>query len=261
MELTVVGCSGSLSGPDSPASSYLLTAPYQGRTFALLVDLGAGALGSLYGLMDPATIDAIAISHLHPDHCIDLCAFHVASRYAPNAPWPPVAVYGPAGTRDRIGRAYDPGTTGDEPEDLAASFTFHSWQEVQRVGPFRITTRRMAHPVPTYGMRIETADAVLAYSADTGPTAALVELARDADLLLCEATFLDQDAATDPPGLHLTGAQAGRHAAEAGAAALVLTHIPPWYDREQAVAAARRCFDGPVQAAATHRRLTLPAAG
>ncbi|QGN31539.1 MBL fold metallo-hydrolase [Microlunatus sp. Gsoil 973] len=247
MELTVIGCSGSISGPLSPASSYLVTAPHGGRSFSLLVDLGPGSLGALYGLIDPSRIDAIAISHLHPDHCIDLCGFHVASRYAPNAPWDPVDLYGPPGTLERIRRAYDPSLDNSDAEDLTASFTPHAWQPSQQVGPFLITTAMMSHPVPTYGMRIEAGGEVLAYSADTGPTQALVDLARGADLLLAEASFLDGEA--NPSGLHLTGSQTGDHAQAAGVSALVITHVPPWYDTEQVLTAAREHFDGPVEAA------------
>lgn len=248
MDLTVIGCSGSISGRESPASSYLVTAPYDGRTFALLVDLGPGALGALYDLIDPSRIDAIAVSHLHPDHCIDLCGFHVASRYAPGGPWDPVDLYGPPGTLDRIARAYDPSPDGGGAEDLTTSFRAHTWQPSQQIGPFLISTAIMRHPVPTYGMRIETDGAVLAYSADTAPTPALVDLARDADLLLAEASFLDGE--DNAGGLHLTGSQAGDHATKAGARALMITHIPPWHDPESVLAAAREHFDGPVEAAA-----------
>ena len=75
MELTIVGCSGSVSGPDSTASCYLVRAPYEGRTYALVLDLGPGSFGQLYRYLDPAQVDAIGLSHLHPDHCLDLTGF------------------------------------------------------------------------------------------------------------------------------------------------------------------------------------------
>lgn len=253
MELTIVGCSGSLAGPTSPASSYLITAPYRGREFRLVVDLGAGALGSLWALTDPAAVDAIAISHLHPDHCIDLCAYHVASRHAPGGPWPTVPLYGPPGTPERIGRAYDASARGDQPEDVSASFSFQGWQSVQAVGPFTISTAVLAHPVPNYGMRIATEDAVLVYSGDTGPTPTLVELAADADLFLCEAASVD--AADNQPDLHLTGRQAGEHAAAAGVRRLLLTHVPPWYRSDNAQAEAGLAYGGPIEVA--ERGLTI----
>ena len=80
MQLTIVGASGSVSGPLSPASCYLVQAPFEGRTFSLLLDLGPGSFGALYRYLDPAQLDAVAISHLHPDHCVDLCGLYVAGR-------------------------------------------------------------------------------------------------------------------------------------------------------------------------------------
>jgi ribonuclease BN (tRNA processing enzyme) len=61
-------------GPESAASCYLVQAPFQGRTFSLILDLGLGAVGSLHRYLDPGKVDAFALSHLHPDHCLDLCA-------------------------------------------------------------------------------------------------------------------------------------------------------------------------------------------
>jgi ribonuclease BN (tRNA processing enzyme) len=85
---------------------------------------------------------------------------------------------------------------------------------------------------------------VLAYSADTGPTDALVDLARDADVLLCEASFVS--GGDNPEGLHLTGAQAGEHAVRAGARRLLLTHLVAWNDDEEVRAEARSAFPGPL---------------
>jgi ribonuclease BN (tRNA processing enzyme) len=86
MQLTIVGCSGSASGPDSPASCYLVQAPYEGRTFSLVLDLGPGSFGALYRYLDPAGVDAIGLSHQHPDHCLDMTGFYVASCYSTTAP-------------------------------------------------------------------------------------------------------------------------------------------------------------------------------
>ena len=109
MQLTIVGASGSVSGPVSPASSYLVQAPHEGRMFSLLLDLGPGSFGALYRYLDPSDVDAVALSHLHPDHCVDLCGLYVAGRYAPSAPWRRIPVYGPVGTPERLQRAYEVG--------------------------------------------------------------------------------------------------------------------------------------------------------
>ena len=79
MILTVIGCTGSFAGPDSPASCYLLTGTdHEGRTWRVLMDLGNGSLGALQRHIELSEIDAVLISHLHPDHCVDLAGLHVA---------------------------------------------------------------------------------------------------------------------------------------------------------------------------------------
>ena len=92
MRLTVLGCSGSYNGPDAAASSYLVEAEHDdgtgSRTWRLLLDLGSGALGPLQRLTDPLGIDAVLLSHLHADHCLDLCGYHVLRKYHPHGPQP-----------------------------------------------------------------------------------------------------------------------------------------------------------------------------
>jgi len=102
--------------------------------------------------------------------------------------------------------------------------------------------------VETYGVRIANHGHTLAYSADTGVSPALVELARDADLLLCEASYPDDR--PHPPDIHLTGRQAGEHACAAGVGRLVLTHlVTAWSDPDVLLAQARAAFAGPVELA------------
>jgi ribonuclease BN (tRNA processing enzyme) len=242
VRLTIIGCSGSFPGPDSPASCYLLEA----EGFRLLVDLGNGALGALQRHAGLDDIDAVCLSHLHADHCLDLCAYWVARTFHPDGPRPPIPVYGPAGTARRMAQAYGLA----EPPGMTEAFGFQALAPgTRQIGPFEIGLAHMNHPVETFGFRFGHAGRVIAYSADTGETPALAGLARDADLLLCEASFVaGQDL---PPGLHLTGQQAAEHAARAGAGRLLLTHVPPWHDRAQVLdEACLAAFDGPVSLAA-----------
>jgi ribonuclease BN (tRNA processing enzyme) len=104
----------------------------------------------------------------------------------------------------------------------------------------------VVHPVEAYAVRVEHEQRSIVYSGDTAPSRALVELAEGADLLLCEASFTDGD---NPPDLHMTGRQAGEHARDACVGRLVVTHVPPWTNRDQVLADARRTFDGPVELA------------
>ena len=108
---------------------------------------------------------------------------------------------------------------------------------------------QVVHPVLAYALRVEAGGSVLTYSGDTGPCDALVEAAKGADLLLSEAAF--QTGGDNPPALHLTGAEAAAAATAAGAGRLVLTHIPPWHDKQVALAEARAGYDGPVELAET----------
>ena len=166
MKLTVLGCSGSVPGPDSPASSYLVTAD----GFNLVLDLGSGALGALQRYLAVSEIGAIGLSHLHPDHCMDLCGLYVAAKYSPTSPLPRIPVYGPPGTAGRMALAYD------LPEDpgMQEELEFHTWQAIQRIGPFIVRTTAMVHPVPAFAIRVEHGSKALVYTGDTGPNDGLV---------------------------------------------------------------------------------------
>ena len=229
----MVGCSGSYAGPDSPASCYLVEAD----GYRLVVDLGNGALGALQRLLDLDTVDAVLLSHLHADHCVDLTGWYVQRRYHPDgATRPPLPVYGPAGVARRISGAYDTPVS-----HLEHAFAFREVAEgALTLGPLSITLARVAHPVEAYAIRIEQGGGVLAYSGDTGPCAPLERLATGADVLLAEASFLDgHKEGTD---LHLSGGEAGAVAAAAGVGRLLVTHIPPWHDRAVVLAQARAVF-------------------
>jgi ribonuclease BN (tRNA processing enzyme) len=246
VRLTVVGCAGSYAGPESPASCYLLEGEHDGRTWRVLLDLGSGAFGELQRYVDPLTLDAVLFTHLHPDHYFDISGLYVVWKYHPSGAQPRIPVWGPPGVARQVARAYglpkEPGMSGE--------FDFHEYDaRPVRLGPFTITPTRVMHPVPAYALRVECEGRTLAYSGDTGPCGELVEAARDADLLLCEAAF--QEGGDNPPQLHLTGADAGRAAAKAGVDRLVLTHVPPWHDGQVALAEAATTYDGPVELAAS----------
>ena len=93
---------------DSPASCYLVEAEHEDRTWRILLDLGNGALGALHRYADPLAIDAVFLSHLHPDHFMDLCGYYVLRKYHPTGPRPAIPVWGPAGTAARMARAPQP---------------------------------------------------------------------------------------------------------------------------------------------------------
>ncbi|MBA3418413.1 MAG: MBL fold metallo-hydrolase [Geodermatophilaceae bacterium] len=237
MRLTVVGCSGSGPGPDSPASCYLV----EHDGFRLVLDLGNGSLGQLSRYVDPRAVDMVLLSHLHADHCLDACSLMVVHRHHPGPRPGPIPLAGPSGTTQRLLAAADPGWSSLSDVFSVTELTAGS----RPLGPFQLRLARTNHPVETYAVRIEAGGRSLTYSADTGPCAALVELARGSDLLLCEASFQEPDPGrpTNPPDLHLTGRGAAEHATAAGVGGLLLTHIPLWYDPARTLAEATEVFD------------------
>jgi ribonuclease BN (tRNA processing enzyme) len=243
MDLTIVGCSGSYPGPDSAASCYLVEA----EGFRLVIDLGNGALGSLqrYAALDQ--IDAVCLSHLHADHCLDMCAYQVFRTYHPAGRLPPIPVYGPAGAPARLDRA----TAIGPPSPMASigeRFDFITLAPgIIEIGPLRVTVDLVNHPVETFGFRLEHNGYTVAYSADTGPSDQLVRLADGADVLLCEASFVDADGL--PPDVHLTAREAGDHATRAGAGELILTHLVPWNSSEDVISQAASSYRGPISLA------------
>jgi ribonuclease BN (tRNA processing enzyme) len=240
MKVTVMGCAGSFPGPSSPASSYL----FEADGFRMVVDMGNGSLGALQNYAPIFGIDAVCLSHLHADHCVDLYSYGIARRIAPGGPQPSIPVYGPAGSEDRIAMVHGP----ESPGELAGGFDFQTMTPATReIGPFRITTAHMNHPVETFGFRVEHAGRAIAYSADTGPCDALVALARDADVLLSEASFLDAPGL--PENLHLSARQAAQHASRAGVGELILTHLVAWNDPLRSVTEASDTYGGKVSAA------------
>lgn len=242
MKLTVVGCSGSFPSAESACSSYLVEAD----GFRLLLDLGNGALGELQRHVGLYDLNAVFLSHLHADHCIDMCAYFVARYYRHDGGrCPALPVYGPEGTEQRLTTAY-----ADTPSASSMSEVF-DFRTVKPgtfdIGPFTVRTERVRHPVEAYGIRVEHGGRSLTYTGDTGPGKELAELAADTDLFLCEAAFTAGK--ENIPDLHLNGREAGEVASEARVRRLVLTHIPPWTDPDTNLADARAVYDGPAELA------------
>jgi len=177
VQLTVLGCAGTFPGPDSPCSGYLV----EHDGYRLVVDLGSGALGNLQRHCDLLDVDAVYITHLHADHCIDLVAYAYARRFHPSGVPPTLPVYGPPGTRDRIRASFE------EPP-VNGLLDVYDFQErgagTLQLGPFSVTSGIVEHPIECHGLRIEAGGRVLTYSGDSANSDVLVELARGADEFL-----------------------------------------------------------------------------
>ncbi|MFB8405073.1 MBL fold metallo-hydrolase [Streptomyces sp. NPDC055912] len=234
LRVTVLGSATPFPRPGNACSGYLV----EGGGARVWVDAGTGTLAELQRHVALGDVDAVWISHLHADHSADLLTFFYALLHAGLEPVLPVPLFGPAGTADRLAGFL---TNGPERSPVERAFKVEELYDshVARVGGLTLTSRAVEHGLPAFALRVEDEDGrSLVYSGDCEPCPSLVELARDCDLLVCEADG-------ETPGHH-SAAQAGRTAAEAGAGRLVLTHVGPALPPAEAVALASETYPGDI---------------
>ncbi|MFD4761076.1 MBL fold metallo-hydrolase [Streptomyces sp. NPDC058439] len=239
MQLTVLGGCGAWPTAVQACSGYLVE--YAG--FRLLIDPGYATLPRLLNHSTVDAVNAVLISHGHPDHCADLNPL-LRARGLSNEPPSALPVYAPHGAVDAV-------LALDKPSMLAEAYHLHEFTPGDRfaIGPFTTETWLLPHFVPNAGIRLTTPEAVLAYTGDTGPSPDVLCLAQGADLFLSEATYVHQVPTADAPYL-LTARLAGQYAHQAGAARLMLTHLWPGTDPTLSQEAAAETFTHPLCIAA-----------
>lgn len=239
MRVWVVGSAGTFPEHGHPSSGYVVE---RGST-RVWCDAGFGTFMSLP--VDSDLIDAVVISHQHPDHCVDVMAAFHAWTYRPQ-PRDPVPLYAPQGVWDRLVGFL-------EKEPSCFDFTpVWSGDEVA-IGDLGVSFTEMDHSVPTVGSRWDGGGRTLFYTGDTGPGGNWHDLASDVDMLLSEASYQEATKNADYPQ-HLSAAEAGQIARKVGAKGLTLTHIPPYLDPALSVSEAEKEYDRPV-------RLAVPGTG
>jgi ribonuclease BN (tRNA processing enzyme) len=239
MRLTILGGDGGWPRPGGACSGYLV----QHDGWAGLIDPGPGTFPRLADLLPVAGLDAVLVSHGHPDHLLDLNPLLRARAFV-EPPAPPLPVFAPNGALDAVLRLDRPGVVDEAivVRDLAGG-------ETVAIGPFEVRTVELPHTWPNLGMRISGGNGeTLVYTGDCGPSPALVELARDADVLLAEASGVDE-VGDQMTGLLSTAGQRGDDARDAGVRTLVLTHLLPGEDPAAAADRARARYPGPVEVA------------
>ena len=256
MRLTVLGKSPSWQDAGGACSGYLI----EEGAHAVLVDCGNGVFSKLRERIDYVDVDAVVISHLHADHFLDLVPYAYALTYAPRQQpvpvdrWPgtdhpacPI-LHAPPGAREVFRRVVGAWGNEDLIENAFELREYDPAEEIE-VGPIRISFQPVPHFTETFAMSISSTNGSgrIIYGADCSPTDALAEFARDADLMLVEAT-LPRPERTGMRG-HLTPEEAGDHAKGAAAKRLLLVHISDELDADRARDEAAEAFDGPVEVA------------
>jgi ribonuclease BN (tRNA processing enzyme) len=190
------------------------------------------------------------VSHMHPDHMLDLVMFAGDLGRREMGERRPV-LYLPRDIGLRTLQRLDTALAGTErsPTRFERAFQLEEYGAEDRIelGGLALSFAPTAHGVPCYAVRVSDGRATLAYGADGGPSEAVERLAGEVDLLVLEATYADDAEAAAAHG-HMTAVQAGELAARSRARALLLTHLMPGAG-EELIALVRRSYDGPVELA------------
>lgn len=244
MRITVLGKSPAWQDAGGACSGYLVEAG--GR--CLLLDCGNGVFAKLRAQRDFTQVCAVVVSHLHADHFVDLVPYAYALAYShqARAAGSRPLLYAPPGARETFRRITGAWHAESLIED---AFELHEYDPAAELAldPLRVSFHEVPHYIRTYAVQVRADGGAFVYGADCRPNDAIVAFARDADLLMLEAT-LEQPEEEGDRG-HLTPAEAGEHARLAGAQRLVLTHFSGDHDEAHARAEAERAFGGPVELA------------
>lgn len=244
LSVTVLGCSGTYAGAGGACSGYLV----RGGGATVLLDAGAGTLANLQQHVRLDELDAVVVTHSHPDHWVEVPVLRNALTYVLGRGGVPLF-----STAETLGlvEAVGHGRIG---EAFAAEVVTDGSEF--RIGPLSFRCSRTDHPPETLGVRVDLDDRSLGYTADTGPGWSLSELGSGLDVAISEATFSDQD--PDLEGaVHLTAGQAGAAARAAGVGRLLVTHVLPTRSVHEAVVEAGEAYGAPVEAAEVHRTVQV----
>jgi ribonuclease BN (tRNA processing enzyme) len=222
--LTVLGSCGAWPEPGRACAGFLLE--YDG--FKVVLDLGYGALPQLLRHCLQGEVDAVVVTHQHPDHCVDVSAL-ARVRYYEARDAEPIPLHSPPGVVDVL-RALEPNP------DPAGIFAIHDLAATKGIGPFAVETVQLPHYVTNLGVRLTAPGVSVAYTGDSGPAPELQELAQGTDLFISDATLQGPSPQTSPRYV-MTATEAARGAR--GANRLLLTHFWPGSDRAVSVAEAR----------------------
>lgn len=226
MELMVIGCDGTYPSANGACSGYLVKA----KDTKILMDCGSGVISKLMALMDPASLDALILTHWHNDHASDMLVL----RYYLLIHKRKLLVYAPLDQNPLMKLC-----EGDE-------FILRDIREIADINGVQVTAQQVSHSVTAYALRLNDGDKTLVYTGDTDRWEPLVDFCMGADTLICDATFHADEWHENLP--HLTAAQAAELGKRSEAKRLILTHFQPGSDALSLVCEAEAVYPASVQA-------------
>ncbi|MCM3567817.1 MBL fold metallo-hydrolase [Neobacillus mesonae] len=236
MKLTVIGPWGGYPKKNAASAGYLL----EHDGFHLLMDCGSGVLSKLQNVLEPEELDAVIISHYHPDHIADIGVLQHARLIQGflGKDFPTLPIYGHSFDQHEF--------TKLTYKNITKGISYYPG-EVLSVGPFQVTFLKTNHPVPCYAMRIEADGKVAVFTADSSFKEEFIEFSRGADLLLCECNFYGNQ---DGKGAgHMNSLEAGHFARNASVKQLILTHLPHYGNLADLISEASSEFTGIIKLA------------
>ncbi len=242
LQITVLGASGTYAGVDGACTGFLV----RSDEATVMMDAGPGTLANLQRHVDLSDLDAVVLSHCHPDHWLELPVMRNALRYVLRIDG--LALYATSETLEMADRLTS--------SAMSPTFRDHTITDGSafRIGDQHWLCSRTDHSVETLGLRVDSGSRSFAYTADTGPGWSIAELSPPelgpVDLALSEASFLHDSAERNP--VHLSARQAGELARAAGARRLVLSHLLPGASAEAAASEAAAAYGAPVDVATPH---------
>jgi ribonuclease BN (tRNA processing enzyme) len=240
MRVTVLGSAASHAGAGEACAGHLV----ESGDCSVMLDCGNGTLANLHRVANPYALRAVFITHNHPDHYVDLYSMQAMLRYAPEGPRAPMPLYMPEGLFERMQLLLSTRGAGEFRE----AFQLEVLRDgaAVTVGELLVTPIAVDHTEPTFALVVEGDCGRVCYTADTAPGPGVARAAKGTDLLLAEATLPERFEGAAP---HLTAAQAGELARDAGVGELVLVHVWPTNDRARMLSSASRAFNGTVTVA------------
>ncbi len=233
MRLTVLGNNGPYPAAGGACSGYLL----QDDGINILLDCGNGVLSNLQKYIGIDEIDAVILTHLHSDHMSDMMVLRYAIQTRPlrGLPSSIINVYAPDEPEEEFNRL-----------EIKDAYKLHviNPRKLLTIGNLKLSFLRMNHPYKCFGVSVDNGSRRFVYTGDTAVDSTLVSFFRNADALLVDAGLITKFAVGN--AVHMTAAESGKLAAEAGAKRLILTHFLPESDQAGQLAEAKKYFDNTV---------------